>query len=204
MYSAGADEHKKMNPWVWLGIALLVGGIIAIIVILATESFDVGYNNQYNPSPINTGYAQGVQVTSDYIGDNMLNQPILMPKSNQANYLNMMYPPESTKFHGAHKQCAVSGDNNCPTDLYWKCANNKWTKEAVGEALALSSVGSYYVPSPVEDRNMHEIIKLAHDPVTHDCASAGLHTNPIWGGLDNRYKIIGNNYNNGSGSIMPQ
>ena len=88
--------------------------------------------------------------------------------------MNLAYPPGDTHFVSSQgQQCAVSGSNNCPSDLYWKCSNRKWSKDAIGEALALSAVGSYYVPSSVEDENMHKIVSLAHDPVTQACRVAG-------------------------------
>ena len=103
----------------------------------------------------------------------------LLNRGQLANYMNMAYPPGDTHFVEKDGQsCAVSGSNNCPSDLYWRCANKKWSKDAIGEALALSSVGSYYVPSAVEDENMHKVVSLAHDPVTNSCRDAG--QVPLW------------------------
>ena len=99
----------------------------------------------------------------------------MMSPAQLANYYNLTYPPDTTKFVPSSTgkgSCAVSSVNNAPWDLYWKCENKAWSKDAIGEALALSSVGSYYLPSSVEDANLHKVVSLAHDPVSPGCANA--------------------------------
>ena len=119
-------------------------------------------------------------VTSDYVRDDKPMGGIMMSPAQLANFYNLTYPPDTTKFiQKGNSTCAVSSVNNAPWDSYFKCNPNKpWSKDAIGEALALSSVGSYYVPSGPEDANLHKVVALAHDPVTWPCANANANNLP--------------------------
>jgi hypothetical protein len=131
--------------------------------------------NAGSDNPIGGLYHGGLKATpSDYIGDGRTrDQGMLGLLSNPSAVTNSMYPPGDTTFVQRNGQtCAVSATNNCPSDLYWKCSQSKWNPDAVGEALALAAVGSFYSPSLTEDANMHRIVAMAHDPVTPACANA--------------------------------
>jgi hypothetical protein len=114
---------------------------------------------------------------TDYVWDNIAYKTgnIMMSPAQLANYYNLTYPPDTTKFvpgAGGKGSCAVSSVNNAPWDSYYKCNNSTWSKDAIGEALALSAVGSYYLPSGPEDANLHKVVALAHDPTSWSCANA--------------------------------
>lgn len=186
MYSnsitGGADIHMGVL------IAVALTAIAALIMAI------------YNQVTKKTKAGLLVQTSSklgrptDYTLDNTAYKTgnIMMSPAQLANYYNLTYPPDSTKFVGPDGKgsgnCAVSSVNNAPWDSYYKCNNSAWSKDAIGEALALSSVGSYYLPSPVEDANLHKVVALAHDPVSQKCANAaGLpkykNTNPSLAGV---------------------
>lgn len=184
----GSGPFDSMSNHFCLCLAAVAVAIIALITVHRW------YQTEYLPSLKHKEGAIGVRGASPYSGFNDLtskgirfqtptdymslnegrNDRSLLNRGQLANYMNLAYPPGDTHFVNAGgQQCAVSGSNNCPSDLYWKCANRKWSKDAIGEALALSAVGSYYVPSAVEDESLHKIVSLAHDPVTHACRDAG-------------------------------
>ena len=123
-----------------------------------------------------TSKGAALQTVTDYMATNeMLSDKSPLNRASLAGWLSLAYPPGNTVFNKGKQggYCAVSSSNNCPAGLDFQCANRRWSKDAVGEALALSAVGSYYVPSPVEDANMQKIISLANDPVTPGCKTAG-------------------------------
>lgn len=191
------------------GIALPDGStvmtaVIIVLVVLLLIGLFVGWftiKQKQSSGTGNFGNKEGllVQTSSklgrptDYTLDNTAYKTgnIMMSPAQLANFYNLTYPPDTTKFvPGANKKgtCAVSSVNNAPWDSYFKCNNKAWSKDAIGEALALSSVGSYYLPSPVEDANLHKVVSLAHDPVTQNCANAGpfkpyTNTNPALAGV---------------------
>lgn len=121
------------------------------------------------------GPRPGTQVLTGPIADNRPRPALMMAPHQLDNYMNLIYPPATTTFKPGSDgvtQCAVSTTNNCPSDLYYKCNKKTWSKEAIGEALALSSVGSYYLPSGVEEENLHKVVALAHSPTEAACANA--------------------------------
>ncbi len=116
---------------------------------------------------------------SDYIADGStyrsLSGPDIAPPGLIKTYSDLIRPPPTTSFVPASDgvgSCAVSGAGNCPRDLYYKCEQKNWSPDAIGEGLALAAVGSYYVPSDVEDANLFKVVSMAHDPVTAGCANA--------------------------------
>lgn len=171
MYSGAvgglSHEHEKglkVFGYVLLAIAAIVG--IYFLVKALTKS-----------SMANDMTSSKLGRTTDYVGDDKPMGGIMMSPAQLANFYNLTYPPKTTKFIpglNGKGMCASSSVNNAPWDLYFKCDPDKpWSKEAIGEALALSSVGSYYLPSGPEDANLHKVVALAHDPTTWNCRDAG-------------------------------
>lgn len=186
----GSGPFDNMSNHFCLCLSAVAVAIIAIITVhryyqdeyLNKEGFSFARGRNHLPNPAFLGSSRKHQQATDYITDNEASTSgygSALNRGQLSNYMNMAYPPGDTHFVEVKgQQCAVSGSNNCPSDLYWKCANRKWSKDAIGEALALSAVGSYYVPSAVEDENMHRIVSLSHDPVTQACRDAG--NLPLW------------------------
>jgi len=184
-YGGGfVDDHKKLLT------------AFAITVILVGLYFLVAYYAHWPPfdkSTLLDMTSSKLGRTTDYVSDDKPMGGIMMSPAQLSNFYNLTYPPNTTQFtdgHGGVGKCAVSSVNNAPWDLYFKCDPKKpWSKDAIGEALALSSVGSYYLPSSVEDQNLHKVVALAHDPVQPQCKNANAkavqytNTNPYLAGL---------------------
>tara|TARA_B110000908_G_C10257441_1_gene456594 strand:- start:1704 stop:2270 length:567 start_codon:yes stop_codon:yes gene_type:complete len=154
---------------------MIVAGIVTFIVAFFIMLYFMGGKSK-SGLLVQTSSKKGKP--TDYVWDNIAYKTgnIMMSPAQLANYYNLTYPPDTTKFvPGANGKgsCAVSSVNNAPWDSYYKCNNSTWSKDAIGEALALSSVGSYYLPSGPEDANLHKVVALAHDPTTWGCADAG-------------------------------
>ena len=180
-------------------VYMIAMAIVALLLILGLFFGWFRVSNKFKPNKegllVQTSSKLGRP--TDYTLDNVAYKTgnIMMSPAQLANYYNLTYPPDTTQFvPGRNAQgqpagsCAVSSVNNAPWDSYFKCNNKAWSKDAIGEALALSSVGSYYLPSPVEDANLHKVVSLAHDPVSTNCANAaGLklyhNTNPSLAGV---------------------
>ena len=175
----GSGPFDNMSNHFCLCLSAVAVAIIAVITV--HRYYQDEYLNKeglmaYRGSPAGLpqanylGSSRKYQKATDYITDNEASRDVsVLNRGQLANYMNMAYPPGDTHFVEVKgQQCAVSGSNNCPSDLYWKCANRKWSKDAIGEALALSAVGSYYVPSAVEDK-IRPYSFFKHDPVTQSC-----------------------------------
>ena len=172
---------------------MMIAAILGILIYQCMQK-----NGSFKKARMSNGLPQSAwlgatpqkQRLTGPISDNKDQGMLMMNPSQLANYMNAIYPPKTTTFKPGTDgitQCAVSSVNNCPSDLYYKCNQKSWSKEAIGEALALSSVGSYYLPSGVEEENLHKVVALAHDPTQAACANAaGLtpysRTNPNLGG----------------------
>ena len=181
-YSGGGDMTESgIFTYCFLGA---IAGIFVLALLFmngtlgsnGTSSGSMRNRKKGRMSPQYLGSTPGKQVLTGPIADNRPRPALMMAPHQLDNYMNLVYPPSTTTFKpGADgvSQCAVSTVNNCPSDLYYKCNQKAWSKEAIGEALALSSVGSYYLPSAVEEENLHKVVSLAHDPVSAACANAG-------------------------------
>uniref|UniRef100_A0A6C0LLT3 Uncharacterized protein n=1 Tax=viral metagenome TaxID=1070528 RepID=A0A6C0LLT3_9ZZZZ len=180
-YSGGNGELLSQ-----CGMAMLLAVLITIMVLQVYKNGNgtskgsamTARRHRERMSPQYLGSTPGKQVLTGPIGYNKLqDKQLMMPPHAMQSYINQIHPPDTTwKTPGANGvgQCWVSSVNNLPhnSDLYYKCANNSWSKEAIGEALALSSVGSYYLPSEVEDQKLNKYVSMAHDPVTANCMDA--------------------------------
>ena len=187
MYTDMTGGLSKKGKWI---IAIL---IVAVVLILALWAFGAlksfgssGWSKMAGnrKEPYIAGWlgssTQGRP--TDYIADGSTYQNLyektgnlLMPPHVAKSYQQLIHPPPTTSFVPAtdgRGQCAVSSTNNCPSDLYWKCEEKQWNKDAVGEALALSAVGSFYATSDVEDANLYKVVSMAHDPVSMGCMDA--------------------------------
>lgn len=180
--TGGAEVH----------MAVVVGLAVLAIAALVIAIYNLVKKKNKDGLLVQTSSKLGRP--TDYTLDNTAYKTgnIMMSPAQLANYYNLTYPPVTTKFVGPDGKgsgnCAVSSVNNAPWDSYFKCNNKSWSKDAIGEALALSSVGSYYLPSPVEDANLHKVVALAHDPVSANCANAAnlpeyKNTNPQLAGV---------------------
>ena len=165
------------------GPAMLFAALIAALIVYLIMNKDSFTGKRRKARMLNSGMPQSTwlgstpqfQTLTGPISYNRAAPALMMAPYQLDNYMNTVYPPRTTKFtkgHDGHGCCAVSSVNNCPDDLYYKCNQQTWSKEAIGEALALSSVGSYYLPSGVEEENFHKIVALSHDPTTANCQNA--------------------------------
>ena len=181
-YSGGADGKSNGDIFTNCGMAMLLAVLITIMVISTMKDKDKfrrsrrerlssgGGAGGYGTNA--TDYAVANQISTQADVANYANRPLLMQPYQLKSYMNKLYPPTGTTVNSAG--CIVSDSNDCPKDLYWKCNDQAWSKDAIGEALALSSVGSYYLPSGIEEENLHKVIALAHEPVTAACRDAGV------------------------------
>lgn len=166
MYPITGGVDKEC-AWGWgLAFAFLVATIVFVILFFSKKKSGL---------LVQTSSKKGKP--TDYVWDNIAYKTgnIMMSPAQLANFYNLTYPPDTTKFvpgAGGKGTCAVSSVNNAPWDSYYKCNNTTWSKDAIGEALALSSVGSYYLPSGPEDANLHKVVALAHDPTSWSCSNA--------------------------------
>ena len=172
------------NTFGQCGIAMILAGLIVGLIVylwIKADSFSNKRKNKFDGLPQSgwLGNNPGRQVLTGPIADNRRGPPLMQGTKEYQNYMNAMYPPRNVQMKQGQNgsNCAVSnGDccsNTCPSDLNMRCQQQGWSKEAVGEALALSSVGSYYLPSGVEEDTLHKVVALAHDPIMPGCANAG-------------------------------
>lgn len=182
MYNVAGGEKDILDR---CGVPILLAILITIMVIgqynskPSTDTTDGTKKSMRGRRERATsqylGPRPGSQVLTGPIADNRPRPALMMAPHQLDNYMNLIYPPATTTFKPGTDgvtQCAVSTTNNCPSDLYYKCDKKTWSKEAIGEALALSSVGSYYLPSGVEEENLHKVVALAHSPTEAACANA--------------------------------
>ena len=185
MYTDMSGGLGKRGWWIAGVLALIVVIVIVISFVLGWwKSWSGMKGNRLRKEPYIAGWlgASTQGRPTDFIADGTTYQNLyeksgglLMPPHVAKSYQQLIHPPPTTDFVPAtdgRGQCAVSSMNNCPSDLYWKCEQKQWNKDAVGEALALSAVGSFYATSDVEDANLYKVVSLAHDPVTMGCANA--------------------------------
>ena len=180
-YGQGYGQGYGSSPDLFgeCGMAMLLACLITLMVLSmykgSSPSMTGSRARMTNNTPQYLGSTPGKQVLTGPIADNRPRPALMMAPHQLENYMNLVYPPATTTFRPGTDgvtQCAVSTVNNCPSDLYYKCNKKTWSKEAIGEALALSSVGSYYLPSGVEEENLHKVVALAHDPTQAACANA--------------------------------
>ena len=183
-----SGKFSGMEPMSALGLflgALLAVYLCYVVLKFVTAQLDLGGNwysvpmknrkrrfqnaPSYGTSNTSMGVANSINTQAGL--QNAGNRPLLMQPYQLKSYMNKLYPPPGTSVNP--QGCIVSETNDCPKDLYWKCNSEAWSKDAIGEALALSSVGSYYLPSGVEEENLNKVIALAHEPVTAACRNAG-------------------------------
>ena len=188
-YSGGSFASVAFHP-----ITLIIVGLLVLFIILyfATDLFKKdmpaaamrGRPMSIRRRPKEKYIAGWLGASTqgrptDYVADGRtyqnLDGGLLMPPHVAKSYQQLIHPPPTTNFVQSTQgggSCAVSSVNNCPSDLYWKCEEKQWNKDAVGEALALSAVGSFYAASDVEDANLYKVVSLAHDPVSRGCSNA--------------------------------
>lgn len=176
MYDLSGGENDNFDKCKW---PICIAVLITIMVIYMCKNCEtlMGGKKVDHATGVWLGSTPQKQILTGPMGNDVANNQLpTMAPYQLTSYTNTMYPPSTTSFKTGSDgitQCAVSSVNNAPSDLYYKCNNKTWSKEAIGEAIALSSVGSYYSPSGVEEESLSQVVALGHSPTVAACANAG-------------------------------